>query len=193
LGDLERREVVAIFGNGVDGRLKLLSMWLAPSARSTCGQRRLIHPWMRNSPRLIRRQQSSPHFREFITSSTLWHTTINGDAREIRDDHLQILREHSNAEILAHLERSRMKWSPRNDRYPKIHESWTVAWGTFAPFFALTEPVRKVVLELDSRLQTMSQAFSLNSDKLGAFESEMDALGENLVSVRNALKEATIQ
>lgn len=86
-----------------------------------------------------------------------------------------------------------MKWSPRNDRYPKIHESWTVAWGTFAPFFALTEPVRKVVLELDSRLQTMSQAFSLNSDKLGAFESEMDALGENLVSVRNALKEATIQ
>jgi hypothetical protein len=233
LGDLERREVIAILGTGVDGRLKLLSMWLAPSSRSTEAtlfERREAakrkrnefwhrvfgdlkqrgcevvavfhrelrkHVWLETAYSAFDEEFTEaypkativPHLRKFITSSTLWQTTINGDAREIRDDLLQVLQEPSNAEALTHLARSRMKWSPKNNKYPKIYESWAEAWGKFAPFFSLTQPVRKVVLELDSRLEAMTRALGSNSDKFGAFESEVDALGENLVGIRRALKE----
>ena len=81
-----------------------------------------------------------------------------------------------------------MKWSPKNDKYPRIYASWTEAWGKFAPFFSLTPAVRKVVLELDSRLKVMSLALSSNSYKSGAFESEDHALTGHLVGVRSALK-----
>lgn len=232
LGDLERREVVAILGIGVDGRLHLLGMWLAPSSRTIetnpferknvieaiqrefrrqvfgdlkrrgCKMVAVFHrklnkhvwseaaysPLDEEFTEAYPKATIVPHFWEFITSSTLWQTTINGDAREIKDDLFQVLQEPGDAEALAHLERSRMKWSPKNDKYPRIYASWTEEWGKFAPFFSLTPTVRKVLLELDSRLKVMSQALSSNSDKSGAFESEDDALAGHLVGVRSALK-----